>query len=196
MKISGFYHLFKFVVFIIAGVLLLVFSKALMENKGAILNGVVGCVIAVYGLEGIIVPLVTKKIKDEKLRFFNGWINLLIAVIMIFFLEGHAHELRVICVIWSLWSIMREGEEILEKCLEGIKEHPIVSAINFAESVVVIVFSIMLIAAKDEHELIHHAYAHVVLLSIELIIEVVWVYAAELESRLLKRIKDKRAKND
>ena len=115
---------------------------------------------------------------------------------MIFLLEGHPHELRVVCVIWSIWSIMREGEEIVEKGFEGIKEHPITSVVNFAESVVVIVFSVMLICARDFHELEHHAHSHVILLGIELIIEVIWVYVGDFEARCLRKIKEKHAKHN
>lgn len=196
MKFPKIYKFTKLVVFVILGILLLVFNEKLMENGGAILNGVVGTVIALYGLEGIILPIATKQVKKEQLEMLAGGINLLIALIMIFLLENHPYELRTMCVMWSLWSIMREGEEIFDKGFIGIKKHPITSAINFAESIVVIVFSVMLICAKDEHELMHHAHAHVILLGIELIIEVIWVYVGEFESRVLRRIKRRRRKRE
>ena len=185
------YKLCKLIAFVAMGILVLIFNKAIMSNEGAIINGVVGCVIAIYGLEGIILPIATKKYKEKSLDILNGAINLLIAIIMIFLLENHPNELRIVCVIWSLWSIVREGQEIIEKGFEGIKEHPITSFVNFAESIVVIVFSVLLICAKDAHELEHHAHAHVILLGIELIIEVIWVYAGELEARLLKSFKQR-----
>ena len=126
----------------------------------------------------------------------NGAINVLIAVIMIFLLEGHPYELRIVCVLWSIWSIMREGVEIYEKAIECFKKHPITSVANLAESVVVIVFSIMLICAKDGHELEHHAHAHVILLGIELIIEVIWIYVGEFEARCLRRIRRRHNKEE
>ena len=86
------------------GVLVLVFNHAIMENDGAILNGIVGTVIAIYGLEGIIVPIATKQIKKCRVEILNGGINVLIAIIMIFLLENHPAELRILCVLWSLWS--------------------------------------------------------------------------------------------
>ena len=196
MTLPKFYKLSKLILFVVMGVLVLIFNKAIMSNEGALINGIVGAVIAIYGLEGIILPIATKKWREEKLDILNGAINLLIAVIMIFLLEGHPHELRVVCVIWSIWSIMREGEEIVEKGFEGIKEHPITSAVNFAESVVVIVFSVMLICAKDFHELEHHAHSHVILLGIELIIEVIWVYVGDFEARCFNKIKEKHAKSN
>ena len=189
MNLPKFYKLAKLILFVAMGILVLVFNEAIMANEGALINGIVGCVIAIYGLEGVILPLVRKQWKEKQVAILNGGINILIAVIMIFLLENHPHELRIVCVIWSIWSIMREGEEIVEKGFEGIKEHPITSIINFAESIVVIVFSVMLICAKDAHELEHHAHAHVILLGIELIIEVIWVYIADFEFYCIKRIK-------
>ena len=193
MKINV-YKLIKLICFVTMGILVLVFNEAIMSNNGAIINGIVGTIIAIYGLEGIIHPLVAKKYKEKKLEVLNGCINVLIAVVMIFFLENHPHELRIVCVVWSLWSIMREGQEILEKGFDGIKEHPITSIVNFAESIVVIIFSVMLICAEDAHSLLHHAHAHVILLGIELIIEVLWIYVAEFESRMLKRAKQRHKK--
>ena len=196
MTLPKFYKPFKLILFVALGVLVLVFNKGIMSNDGALINGIVGCVIAIYGLEDIILPLIRKEWKERRVELLNGGINILIAVVMIFFLEGHPHELRIVCVIWSIWSIMREGEEIVEKGFEGIKEHPITSAINFAESIVVIVFSVMLICAKDAHELEHHAHAHVILLGIELIIEVIWVYAGDLEHKCFLKLKERHEKRN
>jgi len=178
------------------GVLVLIFNETIMNNDGAILNGLVGTVIAIYGIEGIILPIATDQMKKGKIQMLSGGINILIAIVMIFLLEGNPDELRIVCVLWSIWSIMRESEEIVEKGFEGIKKHPVVSLINFAESIVVIIFSIMLICAKDYHELVHHAHAHVILLGIELIIEVIWVYAAELEARGWRKLKRRLAKEE
>ena len=190
MKMGKIYKILKFALFTIAGILILVFNKTLIEHQeGEILNILVGCIIAVYGFEGVLLPIFTKKIKSEKIEMLNGGVNLLIAFIMIFLIENNPNELLILCVLWSLWSIMREGVEIFDKGFLGIKNHPVTSIINFAESIIVIIFSIMLICAKDEHELIHHAHAHVILLGIELIIEVMWVYVGEIEARCLRRIR-------
>ena len=194
MKKINVYKLCKLICFVVMGILVLVFNKAIMNEEGAIINGIVGTVIAIYGLEGVIRPLVTKQYKEKKLEVLNGGINILIAIVMIFLLENHPHELRIVCVVWSLWSIMREGQEIIEKGLEDYNEHPITSIVNFGESIVVIIFSVMLICAKDAHELEHHAHAHVILLGIELIIEVIWIYVAEFEARCLKHAKERHKK--
>lgn len=181
------YKLTKLAVFVVLGILILVFNEAIMEHA-AILNGIVGAIIAIYGLEGVLLPIFTKKVKAEKIEMLNGGINILIAIIMIFLLEGHPYELRTVCILWSLWSIMREGVEIFDKGFVGIRNHLVTSVINIAESIIVIVFSIELICATDE-TLHHHAHAHVILLGIELIIEVIWIYIGEFEARCLRRIR-------
>lgn len=191
MKMGKIYKLTKLILFVLMGIAILVLNEKIMEHSD-ILNYLVGGIIAIYGLEGVILPIATKKIKAEKIEMFGGGVNILIAIIMIFLLDKNTEELRILCVLWSLWSIMREGEEIFDKGFEGIRNHPITSAINIAESIVVIVFSIELIIAHNEHELEHHAHAHVILLGIELIIEVIWVYVGEFEARILRRLRRRR----
>ena len=185
------YKLTKLILFVLMGIAILVLNEKIMEHSD-ILNYLVGGIIAIYGLEGVILPIATKKIKAEKIEMFGGGVDILIAIIMIFLIDKNSEELRILCVLWSLWSIMREGEEIFDKGFEGIRNHPITSAINIAESIVVIVFSVELIIAHNEHELEHHAHAHVILLGIELIIEVIWVYVGEFEARILRRIRRRR----
>lgn len=196
MKMGKIYKLTKLILFVLMGIAILVLNEKIMSNDGAILNGLVGAIIAIYGLEGVLLPIATKKVKAEKIEMLNGGVNILIAIIMIFLIEGNSDELRILCVLWSLWSIMREGVEIFDKGVIGIKNHPITSIVNFAESIVVIVFSVMLICAKDFDKLEHHAHAHVILLGIELIIEVIWVYVGEFEARVLRRIRRRRHKEE
>ncbi len=184
------HRLIKMCLLITAGILLFVFShKLVYDQEGMLLNGIVGAVIAFYGIEGILHPILTKQVKKERVSLMSGIINLFVAGIMIFLLENHPDELHVTCILWSLWSIMRESEEIFEKCFDHWKKHPITSLINLVESIVVIVFSILLIIARDQEELLEHTFAHVVLLGVELIIEVLWEYVGEYEAKLLERAK-------
>ena len=188
MKMGKIYKMTKLILFVLMGIAILVLNEKIMEHSD-ILNYLVGGIIAIYGLEGVILPITTRKIKSERIEMFGGGVNVLIAIIMIFLIDKNPEELRILCVLWSLWSIMREGEEIFDKGFEGIRNHPITSAINIVESIVVIVFSVELIIAHNDHELMHHAHAHVILLGIELIIEVIWVYVGEFEARIFKRLR-------
>ena len=184
------HRLVKMCLLITAGILLFVFShKLVYDQEGILLNGIVGAVIAFYGIEGILYPILTKQVKKERIMLMSGIINLFVAGIMIFLLENHPDELHVTCILWSLWSIMRESEEIFEKCFDHWKKHPFTSLINLVESIVVIVFSILLIIARNQEELLEHTFAHVVLLGVELIIEVLWEYVGEYEAKLLERAK-------
>ena len=184
------HRLVKMCLLITAGILLFVFShKLVYDQEGILLNGIVGVVIAFYGIEGILYPILTKQVKKERIMLMSGIINLFVAGIMIFLLQNHPDELHVTCILWSLWSIMRESEEIFEKCFDHWKKHPITSLINLVESIVVIVFSILLIIARNQEELLEHTFAHVVLLGVELIIEVLWEYVGEYEAKLLERAK-------
>lgn len=180
------YKIIKTVLFIVAGVLTLVFAKEFVANQGEHINLYVGIVMAVYGLETAIVMLLKKKVKEEPIKFLNGLINILLAIVMIFLIEENAFELRIGTTIWCIWAIMREGEEIFEKVVIGFKKHPVISVINFIESVVVIIFSITLITVESS-ELLEDALKHVYLLGVELILEVVWPQLSLLEEKLLTK---------
>lgn len=180
------YKIIKAALFVVAGVLIFVFAHGFIADEGANINLYVGIVMAFYGLEVAIIMLLKKEVKEEPIKFLNALINILLAVIMIFLIEGNGWEVRIACTIWCIWSIMREGEEIFEKVLEGLKEHPITSVINLAESVVVIIFSIGLLTVEP-HELVEDALKHVYLLGVELILEVVWPYLACLEEKLFHK---------
>lgn len=181
----------KTALFVATGVLIFFTANDFVKDEGINISLWVGLVMAFYGLEAIITVVLKKEVKKELLKLFNGVINVLLAIIMIFLIRGQLNNVVVACVIWCIWSIMREGEEIFEKVVEGFKEHPITSVINLAESVVVIVFSIILIKVSAEaplvEEVIEDAIKHVYLLGVELILEVAWPYLAMLEEKILKR---------
>lgn len=182
------YKIIKTGLFIAAGILIFIFANGFVADEGANISLYVGIVMAFYGLEAVIMTLLKKEVKEEPIKFLNGFVNILLAVIMIFLLKDNEAAVRIACTIWCVWSIMREGEEIFEKVLEGIKEHPVTSLINFAESVVVIVFSIGLIAIEEE-ELVEDALKHVYLLGVELILEVLWPHLAKIEEKIIEKIK-------
>ena len=179
------YKLIKTILFVVSGVLIFVFAKDFVSNGGTKINMYVGFVMYFYGLETVTLMLIKKEIKHEPIKFLNGLINILLAVVMIFLIDGNGYEVRIACTIWSIWSIMREGEEIFEKVIEGFKKAPITSLINLVESVIVIVFSILLITVEPE-ELLEDALKHVYLLGVELILEVMWPQLVLLENKLRK----------
>lgn len=180
------YKIIKTALFVVAGTLIFIFAHDFVADEGANINLYVGIVMAFYGLESVIIMLVKKKVKKESIKLLNALINILLAVIMIFLIEGNGFEVRIACTIWCIWSITREGEEIFEKVVEGIKKHPITSVINFVESIVVIIFSIGLLTVEP-HELVEGALKHVYLLGVEIILEVAWPFLAKLEEKLFHK---------
>lgn len=185
-RLEKIYKIIKTVLFIVAGVLMLIFAKEFVANQGEHINLYVGIVMAFYGLETAIVMLLKKEVKEQPIKFLNGLINILLAIVMIFLIEENAFELRIGTTIWCIWAIMREGEEIFEKVVVGFKKHPVTSVINFIESVVVIIFSIALITVEPS-KLLEYALKHVYLLGVELILEVVWPQLSLLEEKLLTK---------
>lgn len=189
-RLEKIYKIIKSVLFIVAGVLTLVFAKEFVANQGEHINLYVGIIMAFYGLETAIVMLLKKEVKEQPIKFLNGLINILLAIVMIFLIEENAFELRIGTTIWCIWAIMREGEEIFEKVVIGFKKHPVTSVINFIESVVVIIFSIALITVEPS-ELLEDALKHVYLLGVELILEVIWPQLSLLEEKLLTKKNNK-----
>ena len=185
------YKIIKTALFIAAGVVIFFTANLFVKDEGVNISLWVGIVMAFYGLEAIIVTLLKKEVKEEPIKFLNGFVNIILAVIMIFVIRGQLEAVRVACTIWCIWSIMREGEEIFEKVIEDFKEHTITSVINFAESVVVIIFSLILIKVSAEapeiDEVVEDAIKHVYLLGVELILEVVWPLLALAEEKLFKK---------
>ena len=73
-------------------------------------------------------------------------------------------EFVSVCIMWATWSILRESYEFQEVIVET--KSKVLTVISGAESIAVIVLSIMLIATPTEH----HALIHLFLLFIELIL--------------------------
>ena len=73
-------------------------------------------------------------------------------------------DFEIICVVWGVWSIVREMIEIHEILSGEVKGIPALT--SGIESIVAITFSIMLIITPGEH----HAHTHLYLLIAELMI--------------------------
>lgn len=163
------YNLVKTIVFIILGILIFVFKNAICSEENIYnINFLVGALISFYGLEGLIMFVFDKK-KSNVLRFLNSSTYLILGVVLFLLSNEPETKLAITCVCWSVWSIMREGEEIFEKVYEE-KKYPLIAIINLLESIAVIVLSVLLMLNPGEH----HVPPHVVLLGIELILEVTW----------------------
>ena len=69
-----------------------------------------------------------------------------------------------VCIIWAVWSISRESFEIYE-ITSGIVRGP-AAVISGIESIIAIIFSVMLLINPTEH----HAKIHIYLLIVEFLV--------------------------
>lgn len=152
-----FYHYIKLVIFIAFATLIFVYNKELLEY----LHYLVSSLMIAFGVENIIVKIIKDKKKCFKdLWFAYGFAELLIGLVMIISIRDYTS----ICVIWGVWSILREAIELHEIASGELKGIPAI--LSGVESIVAIVFSIMLIMEPGEH----HAHVHVYLLIPELLV--------------------------
>lgn len=139
-------------------------------------------VMIVYGLFEILVAVLhEKKFYDHHLFYF-GCIELLLGIVLLLFIDDYNDT----CVIWALWSILRESleiEEIVERFKEGIP-----ALISVVESIVIIVFSVLMMIEPGEH----HAHAHTYLLSAELFVTALIPLSDPYLKKKIKRRKEKK----
>lgn len=178
------YKSIKFFVFIAAGILVFIFHDFFIEEKFSALPLLIGGVMAFYGIEESTIIIIKKEVKKERGEIISSLITLLLGIILVFIVRGSESEIVAISILWSVWAIMRESEEINEKVLKNL-DCKITSFVNFIESVVVIIYSIMLIANPTHH----HLNSHLILLGIELILEVIWPQLNALEKKLIEKRK-------
>ena len=151
------FRLSRLIAFVICAILLVVFNEFFLHN----LRWFIGGLIVVYGSLGVLgLVLAKKKPIYEGQGFLFYAVEILLGLTTLFFIEEYA----TVCVIWAVWSILRESvelEEIVEREL-----HPAMAIVSGLESVAVIVLSVMLMIEPGEH----HAMIHSYLLVAELIL--------------------------
>ena len=151
------YNLIKLIVYAVLAVLVFVFREVLIEN----LKYLIGGLMIFYSLEEvlfIVLHHIHNFLKEDKV--YLGFIELVLGVVLL--CVNISYE--SVCIIWATWSILRESYEIKEIACE--LHHLVPKILSGIESIVVIVFSIMLIIEPGEH----HAMIHLYLLLVELIV--------------------------
>lgn len=149
------YYIVKLAILTVLAVMVFIFREPLVEH----LKYFIGGLMLLYGVEEIAFETIYHHhhiLHQDKI--YLGFIELLLGVVML--LVNISYE--GVCIIWATWSILRESYEIKEvfselKCL-------VPKIISGLESLVAIVFSILLIIEPGEH----HAMIHLFLLLVEL----------------------------
>lgn len=160
------WRIIKLITYILSAIAIFVMRETLVEN----LKYLIGTLMIVYGLEQVLVHLLTKKRFDEHNTFFWGAVEVILGFIVLLLV----HDYATICVLWAVWSILREAHEIEEYAHKLV--HGVPRLFGFLESIIVIIFSITLILEPGEH----HAGIHVILLCFELLTTVTFPILEEL----------------
>ena len=160
----------KLVLFIVWGILLFIFHNEIAEHDEYYLAYLVASLMFAYSVFDFVDMLEKKKTLAAHTKLFDCIIQIVFGTLILTTFKGDTPEVgyTTICVIWAVWSICREGEELAED-MERFKEH-IPAYLNVIESIVVLVLSFMLIA-KPHPE---HAVSHIILLGFELILGVLF----------------------
>ena len=121
----------------------------------------IGGLMVFYGVEEILYEsLFYREHFWHKYKNYLGIVDVILGVALL----AAPIEYSGVCIIWATWSIVRESYEIRELISET--ERVSLTIISGIESIVIIVFSVMLICEPTEH----HAMIHLYLLLIELIL--------------------------
>ena len=154
MKIYNYIKLFIFIAF---SVLLFIFKEELVAD----LNFFVGSLILAFGVENIIVIVITQRRKSiRRIRFSFSLFEIILGLTILTAVKDFAY----VCVMWAVWSLLRQSIDINEVFRGELST--VMSLIVLSQSIVSIVFSIMLILDQSEH----HAITHLYLLIAELMV--------------------------
>lgn len=172
------YLLIKFILF--TG--LAIFVLCTKERQVAYLKPFIGALMVLYGADGILFEIFEhRKHFLYANKTYLGLIELIFGIVLI----ASPMKFEYVCIIWATWSIIRESYEIKE--IVADMEMLIPRILSGVESVVVIVFSILLILEPGEH----HALIHLSLLSAELILNPSVVLVDEFLTNWKEKKKEK-----
>ncbi len=159
----------KAILYVAAAVLILIFHEEVMPYVGYLVGGIV----LAYGLEELVFSLKEKEWKESS----EGVLQLILAGLLF----ATADSIVSVCIIWGVWSIVREMREMTGAILRLRKE--LFGIVNILESLVVIFLSATMVLEPTHH----HAHTHVIILAIELILEIVFPVISILLARRKKQ---------
>ena len=154
MKIYNYIKLFIFIAF---SVLIIVFRHELVND----LHYFIGALVLAYGLETAAVhAVVAKKECIRSIKFAFALFEMVVGLTILFAVREFTH----VCVMWAVWSMLRQSIDIHEVLTEKVRRG--IAVVYIVQSVVSVVFSIMLIL-NPTHD---HAVTHIYLLVAELLV--------------------------
>ena len=155
------YYFIKLIVYVALAICVFIFRETLVEH----LKYFIGGLMLLYGLEEILFETVFRdKHFWHKDKIYLGIIEITFGITLLVINLPYEADYEAVCVVWATWSIVREAFEIKELVTE-IKSWTL-TFLSGAESIAVIVFSVLLILEPGEH----HAMIHIYLLLLELLL--------------------------
>lgn len=151
------YNLIKLGLYVVLAVLIFIFKEQLVEHLKFFIGGLM-ILYAVEEILFIIIHHIQHILHEDKV--YLGFIELILGIVLMCVNVSY----ESVCIIWATWSILRESYEIKEIACELKRIVP--KIISGIESLVIIIFSILLIIEPGEH----HAMIHLYLLLAELVI--------------------------
>ena len=145
----------KAILYVSAAVALIVFNKSVMPYVGVI----VGAVVCAYATEELIISAVRRTLFVDTFHLFDGIAQVLVGTLLFIVSE----DIIKVCLVWGVWSILRESKELAE-AVNGLARNKF-QVLNILESLTVIVLSFVIVIEPSEV----HANLHVILLGVELI---------------------------
>ena len=154
---------------IIKAFLYLVIALFIFINNNAVLPYVgflVGGVVCLYSLEELIVLACKRRFFKDTYHLFDGLAQLFIGIILFIV----SKDVVKVCLVWGVWSILRETKEMSE-AIDSLHERKY-NVLSVIESLVIIALSFFMILEPNEE----HAHLHVILLGAELVLVVVFYF--------------------
>ena len=151
------YNLIKLAVYVVLAVLVFILREKLVEN----LKYFIGGLMIFYAIEEvlfIVLHHIHHLLHQDKV--YLGFIELVLGIVLLCV----NIDVVGVCIIWATWSILRESYEIKEIACE--LKNIVPKILSGVESIVIIVFSILLLIEPGHH----HAMIHLYLLMAELVI--------------------------
>lgn len=172
------YNYIKLILFIVFSVLLFIFREELIAN----INFFIGSLIIAFGLENVIVLAIVEKKNCFRVSKFSFSIFEIVLGVTIL---SAVNVFSYVCVMWAVWSLLRQSIDIHEVFQGEIKG--VFALLVLIESIVSIVFGILLIINPTEH----HAMSHIYLLIAELMV----IALPPVLDELIFRVKQRKENN-
>ena len=169
----------KSILYSATGILILSLTDTMTEYLGI----TVGSVVLMYCVNIVVFSIINKRYFGENAIFFDGLMLAFMSAILFIVKD----DLVKVCLVWGVWSIMREGKEMSE-AIHAITKGKL-RYVNAIEPVIVMVFSFTMIFEPTYKS----AHSHLIVLGTELLLEVLFPILNFYVDKAAEKRKNKKA---